>query len=297
MTKGDPSIPDSRLEQQRATAGHSMPQTNRLDISTYYDRFMYDAVIDEYYGHSDFHNFGLWRPETNSASDACRALVRELVEMSPPHPSRVLEVGCGKGAGTRELRAHWPQAEITAIDISETQIETCRQNCPDASFLLMDACKMTFDESSFDVLISIEAAFHFPSRRVFLENARRVLRPGGRLVLQDVLYLKEDEQRRPLPTSGESVLDPAALLPSENYLSGPEEYETLLHDTGFEQCRIVDATVEGPRRFYRHFLTHLANRQAWDGADPEHIRRLRIGARLFARQLNYCLLVSADTPR
>ena len=181
--------------------------------------------------------------------------------------------------------------------MSEIQLETCRQNCPDASFMLMDACEMAFEDSSFDMVISVEAAFHFPSRRKFLEHTRRVLASGGRVVLQDVLYLNQDATPwRPPGNSSQNVLDPVALIPPKNHLSGPEDYEALLHDVGFERCRIVDVTAEGPRRFYEHFLTHLADRETWDRYDPDHIRLLRIGARLFARQLNYCVLVSADAP-
>jgi MPBQ/MSBQ methyltransferase len=265
------------------------------NVSSYYDRFMYDEVISNYFDHSDYYNFGMWRDTTAAPKDACRALMAELVALAPPHPARVLEVGCGKGATTRELRAHWPEAEITAIDVSEIQLETCRRNCPDASFMLMNACEMTFEDSSFDIVISVEAAFHFPSRRAFLEHTRRVLAPSGRVVLQDVLYVRQDAAIN-RPRASQNVLDPSALLPPENHLEGPEAYESLLREVGFERARIVDVTADGPRRFYEHLLAHLTDRKTWKGYDPDHIRRLRIGARLFARQLKYCVLVSAHAP-
>lgn len=298
----------SRTErpEQPGNMAHRTPLEN---VQNYYGEFMYDRVIAEYFGRSDFHNLGIWRDETNSARDACLALMRELVALSPPDPRRVLEVGCGKGATTKELRAHWPDAEITGIDVSEAQLATSRTNCPDASFMLMDACEMTFPDSSFDLVISVEAAFQFPSRRVFLEHARRVLAPGGRLVLQDLLHHERPGAPITLPdlprrghgepgrtrrNEGSGVLDPVVMLPAENYLSGPEDYAALLRGVGFERPQVSDVTAEGPRRFYRHFLSHLADREKWGGYDPEHLRMLRVGARLFARNVNYCLLVSAD---
>ncbi|MFL5168047.1 MAG: hypothetical protein ACJ8D8_17770 [Microvirga sp.] len=54
---------------------------------------------------------------------------------------------------------------------------------------------------------------------------------------------------------------------------------------------------KGPRRFYRHFLADHGVREKWAGHDPEHIRLLRVGARLMARQVRQCLLLSADQRR
>lgn len=45
---------------------------------------------------------------------------------------------------------------------------------------------MPFGPAAFDGLISVEAAFHFPSRRRFFEEAHRVLRPGGVLTMSDI---------------------------------------------------------------------------------------------------------------
>ena len=192
------------------------------DVGAYYDHFMYDEIIDEFYDVSDFHNFGLWRGGVSSAESACRVLMEELTDFVVEPPERILEVGCGKGATTRQICERWPSAEIVGIDLSERQLATCRENCPSATFVRMDACELEFSDMSFDLIISVEAAFHFRSRREFLEQALLKLRPGGQIVLQDVLHGSQAME-------GESIgLDAASVLPAANFLDDAAAYERLL---------------------------------------------------------------------
>ena len=98
---GDDFVQDAGLAREQVVdASDSESRTSRLDrpmkmdhkapgapkVSTYYDQFMYDGVIDDYFGHSDFYNFGIWRDGTDAPSDACRALIAELVALDPRIP-------------------------------------------------------------------------------------------------------------------------------------------------------------------------------------------------------------------
>ncbi|TIT84310.1 MAG: class I SAM-dependent methyltransferase, partial [Mesorhizobium sp.] len=115
-------------------------------------------------------------------------LVDTLLARLPDKGGRILDVACGLGASTRRLLASYPPEAVTAINISAAQVATARQNAPGATVLQMDAAKLAFPDASFDAVICVEAAFHFDTRAAFLAEALRVLKPGGALVLSDILF-------------------------------------------------------------------------------------------------------------
>lgn len=92
------------------------------------------------------------------------------------------------GASTRLLIEFYPAQDIWAINISQQQIDSTLKNAPGCNALVMDAVDLAFDDGFFDNLICVEAALHFETRRKFLEEALRVLKPGGHLVMSDMLF-------------------------------------------------------------------------------------------------------------
>ncbi len=103
---------------------------------------------------------------------------------------RVLDVGCGFGATLATLDRHYDQMELVGLNIDPAQIARARQEVrPTAENRIVfhegDACDLPFPDASFDAVLAVECIFHFPSRSSFFQEARRVLRPQGRLVLSD----------------------------------------------------------------------------------------------------------------
>jgi SAM-dependent methyltransferase len=197
-----------------------------------YDTVMYWPALEEYFGHSDFVNFGYWDGTARDAGSASAALVDQLLALLPDlGRGTILDVACGKGATSRRLQRHYPAGAITGINISERQLETCRANAPGSRFLRMDATALEFPDASFDNILCVEAAFHFRTRERFFHEAFRVLRPGGRLVLCDILLTREAEARRP----GRHV---------ENHLASPAAYADLGRAAGFDEVRVRDVSGE-----------------------------------------------------
>jgi SAM-dependent methyltransferase len=134
---------------------------------------------------------------------------------------RLLEIGCGEGGNLHHLRARVPEAQLYGIDFSPAKAAFAAQ-ATGARVLTADATRLPFADGEFDAVLIRDLLHHLPEPRRAVEEARRVLRSGGRLTLI------EPNARAPL------VLLQAALLPAERGLlqSRAERLRALLDGAG-----------------------------------------------------------------
>ena len=93
---------------------------------------------------------------------------------------RVLDLGCGDGRLTRRLAAQ----EIVAADVSRVALERARARLPRAELaLLAPGEALPFADSGFDLVLCAETFEHVQDVQRLLSEARRVLRPRGRLAV------------------------------------------------------------------------------------------------------------------
>ena len=79
-----------------------------------------------------------------------------------------------------------PSKNYTGIDLTPRMIEVARaKGLPGVEWVVGDCENLPFDENSFDVIICSNSFHHYPNPQKFFDSAQRVLRPGGRLILQD----------------------------------------------------------------------------------------------------------------
>ena len=97
---------------------------------------------------------------------------------------KVLDLGCGNGRWYKVFKEK--KADYFGLDNSEKLIEIAKENFPDAKFFIGDALNLPFQDNFFDKVYSIALFHHIPSddfRIKVLEEAKRVLKPGGILIL------------------------------------------------------------------------------------------------------------------
>lgn len=100
----------------------------------------------------------------------------------PPGGS-VLDLGCGCGVPVaRDLAASG--FAVTGVDISEVQIRRAVRLVPAAVFMVADAARLAFADSSFDAVVCLYALIHMPVdlQPELLSRLGRWLRPGGWLL-------------------------------------------------------------------------------------------------------------------
>ncbi|HEX2026339.1 MAG TPA: methyltransferase domain-containing protein [Actinomycetota bacterium] len=134
-------------------------------------------------------NLGWWEGE-GTEEEAPRAPERlvEILAERLPRGGAVLDVANGLGAQDPVIARVAEPSRLVAVNLTEFQLRAGRERLASANAVpvVADAVRLPFRDASFDGLISVEAAFHFPSRAAFFAEALRVLRPGGVLSMSDV---------------------------------------------------------------------------------------------------------------
>lgn len=96
---------------------------------------------------------------------------------------RVLDVACGAGYGSAELARVAEQ--VTGLDVSEEAVEAARAAyaAPNLRFLTAPAQSVPLEDGAFDLIVAFEVIEHLADWPALLAEARRLLAPGGQLIV------------------------------------------------------------------------------------------------------------------
>jgi len=155
----------------------------------------------------------------------------------------VLDVGCGGGRTISKLAAMAAQGEVHGIDYSEESVAASRRHNAQAiqagrvEIHLADVGKLPFPDNTFDLVTGVETHFWWPDVAAGLREIRRVLKPGGTLILIAEVYKGADALvsrlcEKQAPITGMKMLT-------------SDEHRDLLASVGFADVRIDALPAKG----------------------------------------------------
>jgi ubiquinone/menaquinone biosynthesis C-methylase UbiE len=169
-----------------------------------------------------------------------RLATEELASMLAPKPGeRVLDIGSGLGGPARYLAKVWG-CRVTGIDLTPefvaTAIELTRRTglSERVDFKQGSALDLPFANASFDLAWSQNVAMNIADRQHYYAEMYRVLKPAGRLAIQDLTQGPGGEPTYPMMWAN---------TPATSFLRTAEETRTLLEGAGFNILLWEDKTA------------------------------------------------------
>jgi ubiquinone/menaquinone biosynthesis C-methylase UbiE len=214
-------------------------------VGAYYDQIT-DIIGDDLGG--SFH-IGYWAglPAGSSVRDASRHLTELMIDKLALAPGqRALDIGCGTGRPAVEL-ARAADVEVVGVNISRRQLELAERLAKAEGlddrvrFEHADAMDLPFEPASFDGVWLFESLLHMPDQLRVLRQAARVLRPGGRLVIANLV------QRVPLTDEQNAELQPCWTAGSVAAVVPLQDYPAMVADSGLVLDELVDITEHTAR--------------------------------------------------
>jgi SAM-dependent methyltransferase len=191
-----------------------------------------------------------------------------FLELVPPPGRRTLDLGCGEGRLSRDLRrlGH----VVTGVDLSPTMVAAAREADPAIEVHLADAADLPFEDGSFDLVVAFMSLQDVDRFEEAIAEAARVLEPNGRFCLAVV---------HPLNSAGRFAGEEAdsEFIVEASYLDRSYYADSVVRD-GLE---ITFASEHRPLQDYSEALAAagLLIERLREPAVPEHAIRQPRSAR------------------
>lgn len=179
------------------------------------------------------------------------------LEIKPGH--KVLDVGCGLGGSSR-FSADKYNCQVTGVDLTEEYVETGNTLCGWLSMNqriqleVADATSLPYESETFDRAFMLHVGMNISEKAKLASELLRVLKPGGRVGIYDVMEMGHGKLKFPVPwaTSSEG-----------SSVESPHIYKAALKQAGF---KII--TENSRREFALEFFQELQSKAAASEGPP-----------------------------
>ncbi|MFT5689124.1 MAG: ubiquinone/menaquinone biosynthesis C-methylase UbiE [Planctomycetota bacterium] len=198
--------------------------------------------------------------ESMDHREANNAFVDRLMTLGPA--GRMLDIGTGPGHIPILVCERDSNARVVAIDLADRMLEAARRNVAASPFgdrielVKADAKGLDFPDDSFDVVFSNTILHHVPTPLTLLSEARRVLRPGGVLLIRDLMRPETREhleQLVKLHADGATPYQRELLGLSLNAALRPEELRREAQAAGLSDAEV---TIDSDRHLSLQLAAH-----------------------------------------
>ena len=238
----------------QAAAPASTDSSTEKAVAQYYDGSWFDYRVVWLDRGNLAKHFGYWDENTRSHSESLLNMNRQVAARVEPKPGeRVLDAGCGIGGSSIWLAKNFGTTGV-GISLAPKELERARRYAKERavdhliSFEKRDFLNTGFPPESFDIVWAQESTCHTLQKDAFMGEAFRVLRPGGRLVIEDWF-----RPRRPYHAADEKLFSQWLRGWAIEDLPTREEIVGSAAAAGFTDVRLDDITshmLRSARRLY-----------------------------------------------
>jgi len=195
-----------------------------------------------YYGRSGTNKV----PRRQAQIDMIEELLRwgNLNETATP-PQTILDVGCGIGGSTLYLAQKF-NAEAAGVTLSPKQAKRAQERATEANladrvqFQVANALDLPFADNRFDLVWSLESGEHFPDKAKFLQEAYRVLKPGGMVLMATWCHRPTDSLAGELTANEKQHLAEIYRVYCLPYVISLPEYRAIALEVRFRNIQCDD---------------------------------------------------------